>query len=145
MLDGEYEVWKTYENHYWPREFLVDGKGVIRYDHIGEGGYAQTENMIQVLLREIHPDVEFPPPMEYLREEDRPGAVCYIKTPETYAGYRRGLYATEVIRNEAYNYEDRGVYPDGRIVLQGTWQVQGDRLKHSHGARRGEDYLGLRF
>ena len=32
---------------YWPRKYIVDNEGYIRYDHIGEGGYAETEKVIQ--------------------------------------------------------------------------------------------------
>jgi hypothetical protein len=31
---------------------LVDRRGVIRYTHIGEGAYAETEAMIRQLLNE---------------------------------------------------------------------------------------------
>jgi hypothetical protein len=31
---------------------LVDNQGLIRYNHIGEGDYAQTEKMIKSLLAE---------------------------------------------------------------------------------------------
>ena len=34
------------------RDYLVDNQGYIRYSHIGEGDYAQTEQMIQSLLAE---------------------------------------------------------------------------------------------
>ena len=37
---------------YWPRKYIVDNEGYIRYDHIGEGGYAETEKVIQSLLQE---------------------------------------------------------------------------------------------
>jgi hypothetical protein len=31
---------------------MVDNQGLIRYNHIGEGGYEQTEQMIRSLLAE---------------------------------------------------------------------------------------------
>jgi len=34
------------------RDYLVDNQGYIRYSHIGEGDYAQTEQMIQSLIAE---------------------------------------------------------------------------------------------
>ena len=34
------------------RKYLVDSDGYIRYDHIGEGGYVETENAIKNLLSE---------------------------------------------------------------------------------------------
>jgi hypothetical protein len=34
------------------RVVLIDKKGIIRYSHIGEGGYAKTEAVIRHLLAE---------------------------------------------------------------------------------------------
>jgi thiol-disulfide isomerase/thioredoxin len=52
ILDNNYATWNAYGNNYWPRDYLVDNQGYIRYNHIGEGDYAQTEQMIQSLLAE---------------------------------------------------------------------------------------------
>ena len=53
ILDNNYVNWNTYGNNYWPRDYLVDNQGLIRYNHIGEGDYAQTEQMIKSLLDEV--------------------------------------------------------------------------------------------
>jgi thiol-disulfide isomerase/thioredoxin len=52
ILDNNYVNWNAYGNNYWPRDYLVDNQGLIRYNHIGEGGYDQTEQMIKSLLSE---------------------------------------------------------------------------------------------
>ena len=52
ILDNNYVNWNAYGNNYWPRDYLIDNQGLIRYNHIGEGDYAQTEQMIQSLLAE---------------------------------------------------------------------------------------------
>src|SRR3954454_6504400 len=52
IQDNDYKIWNAYGNNYWPRMYLVDDKGVIRYDKIGEGEYNQTEKVIQSLLAE---------------------------------------------------------------------------------------------
>ena len=52
ILDNNYVNWNAYRNNYWPRDYLVDNQGLIRYNHIGEGGYDQTEKMIKSLLAE---------------------------------------------------------------------------------------------
>ena len=44
--------WKAYQNKYWPRDYLIDTQGFIRYSHIGEGNYDQTEKAIQSLIAE---------------------------------------------------------------------------------------------
>ncbi len=50
--DNKGETWKAYGTRYWPTLFLIDKRGHIRYTHIGEGGYEQTEAAIQTLLAE---------------------------------------------------------------------------------------------
>src|SRR5918996_1266133 len=52
LQDNNYATWKAYQNKYWPRDYLIDTQGFIRYDHIGEGGYDETEKAIQSLLAE---------------------------------------------------------------------------------------------
>jgi hypothetical protein len=49
-LDNEYKSWSAYKNNYWPHLFLADRQGILRYDHIGEGAYAETEQTIRKLL-----------------------------------------------------------------------------------------------
>ena len=52
IQDNDKGTWNAYENQYWPRKYLIDHEGYIRYDHIGEGGYTETERVIQALLHE---------------------------------------------------------------------------------------------
>ena len=53
--DNEGETWRAYKNRYWPTIYLIDKFGHIRYTHIGEGAYQQTETAIQTLLAESYP------------------------------------------------------------------------------------------
>jgi thiol-disulfide isomerase/thioredoxin len=52
LQDNVHGTWNAYENNYWPRMYLVDAQGYIRYDKIGESDYDQTEMAIQSLLKE---------------------------------------------------------------------------------------------
>lgn len=52
VLDNDYSTWTAYGNRYWPHKYLIDIDGFIVYDHIGEGGYEETEKKIQELLEE---------------------------------------------------------------------------------------------
>jgi hypothetical protein len=53
--DNERKTWSAYKNHYWPTLYLIDKRGHIRYVHIGEGNYAETETAIKTLLAEKYP------------------------------------------------------------------------------------------
>jgi thiol-disulfide isomerase/thioredoxin len=50
--DNDGRTWRAYKNHYWPALYLIDKAGELRYVHIGEGRYAETEAAIQQLLAE---------------------------------------------------------------------------------------------
>lgn len=52
VTDNRYETWNAYDQRYWPVMYVIDKKGVIRYVHIGEGAYEQTEKAIERLLTE---------------------------------------------------------------------------------------------
>jgi len=48
--DNRYATWKAYSNQYWPAEYLVDKRGRVMRKHFGEGGYAEMEAAIRMLL-----------------------------------------------------------------------------------------------
>jgi thiol-disulfide isomerase/thioredoxin len=45
-------TWTAYNTRFWPTLYLIDKKGHLRYMHIGEGRYDETETAIRVLLNE---------------------------------------------------------------------------------------------
>ena len=52
VQDNDFAIWKRFGAWAWPTAVLVDRRGVIRYTHIGEGAYVETETMIRRLLGE---------------------------------------------------------------------------------------------
>jgi thiol-disulfide isomerase/thioredoxin len=84
-LDNDYEIWRAFDNQYWPALYFGDADGTIRDHHFGEGRYEESERVIQRLLgvdRELvsveGTGVEADADWEHLR------------TPETYLGDLRG-------------------------------------------------------
>ncbi len=126
VLDNEYAIWRAYSNRFWPAKYLVDAKGRIRYYHFGEGAYQETEVAIQGLIRELNPTASLPPPMEPVRDSDRPGAVCYRVTPELYLGHARGQFGNfeGVVRDRPHDYRDEGPHVEGMSYLAGRWLVE---------------------
>jgi len=55
VMDNRFQIWRAYNNVYWPTMYLIDKAGRIRYRHIGEGNYDVTEAMIRTLLAEPAP------------------------------------------------------------------------------------------
>ena len=52
VQDNDFAIWKRYGVRAWPTTILLDRRGVVRYRHIGEGAYDETEAMIRRLLQE---------------------------------------------------------------------------------------------
>jgi hypothetical protein len=53
--DNERATWGAYGVRFWPTLVLIDKQGRIRYQHIGEGRYGETEAAILALLAEEYP------------------------------------------------------------------------------------------
>lgn len=125
VLDNGYKIWRAYSNRCWPAKYMVDSQGCLRYHHFGEGLYQETETQIQRLLGDLNPALEFPPPLEPLRDTDRPGALCYRVTPELYLGYARGQFGNPagVTHDCAFDYTDPGHHVEGATYLNGCWIV----------------------
>ena len=51
-VDSDYAIWRAFDNQYWPAFYIVDAQGRIRHHQFGEGGYEQSELVIQRLLEE---------------------------------------------------------------------------------------------
>jgi thiol-disulfide isomerase/thioredoxin len=52
VTDNDYSTWKAYGVEAWPTLFLLDKQGRVRWTHVGEGAYDQTEDVIKKLLDE---------------------------------------------------------------------------------------------
>ena len=52
VLDNNDATWNAYDQRYWPTWYLIDADGFVRYWHIGEEAYDETEKKIQELLKE---------------------------------------------------------------------------------------------
>jgi hypothetical protein len=52
VQDNDFGIWNRWGVRAWPTLVLVDKRGVVRYRHIGEGAYEETEAMIRRLLAE---------------------------------------------------------------------------------------------
>jgi thiol-disulfide isomerase/thioredoxin len=84
VIDNDFLIWRSFENHYWPAVYLADGEGRVRFQHFGEGEYEETERAIQRLLGVDEDTVR----------TDAGGRAeaadwANLSSPETYLGYGR--------------------------------------------------------
>ncbi len=123
VIDSNREIWKAFANRYWPTKYLLDKDGYLRYGHFGEGAYAECEQVIQELLREIDPGILLPEIMAPQREEDHAGAVCYRPTGELYLGHARGRIGNEGgFKEDAISeYDFHGAAEENFFYANGRW------------------------
>lgn len=125
ILDSDQVIWTAYANRYWPTMYLIDSNGYLRYRHIGEGAYAQSEAVIQSLLKEMNNDLELAELLPPLRPEDAPGAVCSPTTPELHID-ALGNAPSPLEEQLALTLPTERL--DGHFYLEGLWHVIDDGL-----------------
>ncbi|MBI2173220.1 MAG: thioredoxin family protein [Candidatus Aenigmarchaeota archaeon] len=120
-MDNDYAMWRAYGNSYWPRKYIMNKEGNIVYDHIGEGGYEETEAVIQKLLGV---KTEMVNASQELRN---------VGTPELYLGYnfaRQPLGNAEGFRpDEVVVYEKTDITQPNFVYLEGMWKNNPDNAE----------------
>jgi hypothetical protein len=125
VLDNDKEIWTRSAVQVSPTLHMRDGAGHLRFQHQGEGAYAETESAIQNLLRDFHPRRDFPPPVEPVRPEDAPGVACYPISPGPLIGnVGNGPLLEETPRLYSIPSEVR----DGCFYLEGSWKKAQESL-----------------
>ncbi|MBI4122731.1 MAG: redoxin domain-containing protein [Parcubacteria group bacterium] len=124
--DNDYATWRAYANRYWPRKYLIDIDGYIVYDHIGEGGYEETERKIQELLAErmarMDKDAELASGV--VRPEVR-GPGGDVASPEVYFGaWRNDLLANGTPRAPGTaTFARPETIELNKLYLVGEWNI----------------------
>ena len=128
VLDNDKEIWDAFENRYWPRKYVADHEGFIRYDHIGEGAYDETEQVIQKLLEERNSsfgmDISVNEELVQIDEFDH----SWFRTPELYFGYKFASGRNQLGNSEGFVPNQDISYSIPETVnlhffyLGGTWK-----------------------
>lgn len=141
IQDNDKGTWDAYQNRYWPRKYLIDNEGYIRYDHIGEGGYAETEKVIRSLLAERAAQTGVSAiNLDTNTNTTTPKNVqtvdfTKVKTPELFFGYefaRAPLGNSEGFRPNqtvTYSIPQRSDLKPNTIYLIGDWKNNADNME----------------
>jgi len=131
VLDNDYSTWTAYKNRYWPRKYLIDIDGFIIYDHIGEGGYDETEAKIVELLNERKKVLGESNMVDLKIEEpkDAPETdFSKVRSPETYLGWGRAQYLANFPSASCIDKTCHFVLPEtvalNTYVLGGDWRIE---------------------
>ncbi len=127
VQDNDYGTWTAYANRYWPRKYLLDIDGYVVYDHIGEGGYEETEKEIQYLLAEraarMGLTMKVPTGIVNPSSEKPMGGA----SPETYFGSSRNQYLANGTAGKEgiQTFNTDGISPaePNKLYLDGQWNI----------------------
>jgi cytochrome c biogenesis protein CcdA/thiol-disulfide isomerase/thioredoxin len=125
MQDNNFATWKSYQNEYWPAEYLIDKNGAVRHTHFGEGEYDGSEKMIQDLLAETGVNVSNLP-------ISNPPTPIYANTPETYLGSLRNgnpdylSYTGHWVQSPEYTTPAAGSTLTLQFVAKNVYLVMGN-------------------
>jgi thiol-disulfide isomerase/thioredoxin len=125
-IDSNYRIWQAFNNEYWPAQYLIDGKGRIRYHHFGEGDYADFERVIQELLRENGATGLNESTVSILADGVEAAPSGDVQSPETYIGYSQahGFASLERLDRDARRTYSPPAAPSlNQWGLGGSWNV----------------------
>jgi thiol-disulfide isomerase/thioredoxin len=145
IQDNDKGTWNAYDNRYWPHKYLIDAEGYLRYDHIGEGGYQETEKVIQSLLSEraatlgkktnLGNSSNTNNTSQTINPELQSVDFSQIRTPELYLGYDfarnplgnpEGFKANQVVK---YSIDSIANLEPNVVYLDGEWKNNADHIE----------------
>jgi thiol-disulfide isomerase/thioredoxin len=126
-VDNDYAVWRAFGNHYWPALYFIDMQGRIRHHQFGEGGYEQSERVIQQLLSECGTDRVGQEMVEVnARGFEAAADWDSLKSPENYLGYERTEnFASpgSAVLNKRHLYTAPAQLNRNQWALSGDWTI----------------------
>jgi cytochrome c biogenesis protein CcdA/thiol-disulfide isomerase/thioredoxin len=139
-IDNEFKIWRAFNNEYWPAHYFADAQGRIRYHHFGEGEYAESERVIQQLLREAGATKV----SDGLINAKAEGVQMApdnneVQSPETYVGYQRAEHFvpdTSLVPDKVATYSPPKQLALNDWSLGGQWHVGSERATASAPASR---------
>jgi thiol-disulfide isomerase/thioredoxin len=129
-VDSDYAIWRAFNNQYWPAHYFIDVHGNIRFHHFGEGGYAESQRVIEQLLAERQPGgAKMPPPAATAAGGVEAAAdLDEVGSPETYIGYERAenfVSGGGVQKDEPHRYSAPALHLN-EWALTGEWAVHAE-------------------
>ena len=134
IQDNEKEIWNDFQNRYWPRKYISDHEGFIRFDHIGEGAYKETEQVIQLLLAERSDALGVTIEKKNFVDLNEFNHALF-RTPELYFGYsfaegRNQLGNKEGFsKNQIISYTLPEEFRKHYFYMDGMWKNNNDGMK----------------
>jgi thiol-disulfide isomerase/thioredoxin len=127
VQDNDYAVWRQFANRGWPGFYFIDARGRVRGYRIGEGDYADAEQLIRKLLAEAGHDPSAIPlaPVSSTGIEAQ-ADWAHLGSPEAYVGYAKAVDFRSpggLRRDKTANYTAASALPLNSWDLAGAWKI----------------------
>jgi thiol-disulfide isomerase/thioredoxin len=120
-FDDKMVIWDAFNNNSWPADYIADRTGHVRYTHVGEGDYAQSEDVIRTLLGVASVSPRAGQSGGPTTTATTPSPQSPDLTPETYLGVLRGNDATQGPATYPDPGSALGSIPVDTAQLVGPW------------------------
>jgi hypothetical protein len=138
-LDSDYAIWRAFDNEAWPAFYFIGADGRARRQVFGEGGYDQSERLIQRLLTEANA-APLTSDITIARGDGAQAEADFsdLRSPETYIGYAKAsnFVSAGGVREDAPNfYRPTSALRPNHWSLDGAWTIGGEyaALNQAHG------------
>ena len=128
-VDSRHRIWDAFNNDCWPAQYLIDRNGTIRYHYFGEGGYGETEGVIQDLLKENGATNLEASLASVSADGVQAAPGSDVGSPESYLGYthaERFASPDGLVENVPRTYKRPADLPLNQWALEGLWKVGGE-------------------
>ena len=126
-IDNDYGIWRAFDNEAWPAFYFIGANGRVRDRVFGEGGYDESERLIQQLLSEANAapvasaiaPIDGTGPQAAADEND-------LRSDETYIGYAQATnFASPggAVEDAPSVYRTVLPAPLDRWSLTGAWTI----------------------
>lgn len=136
VIDGDRRLWKLYGNNGWPTMYLLDRKGRIVFDHLGEGDYGEMETEMREALADLTDELPAPVSPPEPRTKD-----CGHATPDISMGARSSVRPLRLDNDTSTRRLLLVESREGEIATRGKWDLEPDGLRLSHPAADMGDFV----
>ncbi|MCB4858428.1 redoxin domain-containing protein [Sphingobium sp. PNB] len=127
VQDNDFAIWRNFNNEGWPGFYFIDAKGRIRGYRVGEGNYAESEQLLRKLLAEAgHDPADIPVAPIPAKGIEVQADWRNLGSPEAYLGYAKAtsfMSPGGIRRDEASRYSAASQLARNQWDLGGTWTV----------------------
>ena len=125
VIDGDRRLWKSYGNDGWPAFYVIDRKGRVTFDHLGEGDYSETERELREALADVVDDVP-----DAVNPPEPKAKDCGHATPDVPMGSRPNAVRATAIDNDFSTrhlllLESR----ERELASRGKWDLEPDGMR----------------